>query len=317
MSEPQEPSLSSVPDPFLPSFEEPAPTPPAQKRQARKTLVLWLLLIAMFVGIWMALDDKTPRPRPPACESQWSPGAIAVTVLPLGLVAAFLGYIAWVSRRTTRYNRAQEPASLAYLTGHFDEAVRLFRALEPHQGGHAARLYVHYHVASALFEKGDLDGALPEAIAAERGGKPFAGDIRVRSAILLAMIYGARGDLAAADQWAKEARARLPKVHDRIFVGALLRVAEALCQVRAGRYADGIATLDADAAVLAASLSLSKMRIVWLLRAFSLSQGESPRTVGQATPHLQLLRGTQGASLAYLGVRWPELRDFLDAHQPC
>ncbi len=305
--------MESLP-PFLPpteADETAARQPP--KTNSTKTLVLWIVLMAMFAAIWWFMKDGAPTPPPrKTCEpcsafSWWS----LVAFLPLAVMFLWMRSI---FKATRGYNRDHEPASLALSDGRWAEAASLFAALAQRYPRHGAQLIARYQMGAALLHQGDLDAALREAIASEKGGLLFGREARGRGATQLAQIYALRGELDLAKQWAIEARKRLMHVGDRLFQGALLRVAETALLCRQGAFAEALAGLDRDQRLLESMLATRTMAEVWLLRAFALQQTTDARDAGRIDPWLTLLRTRPRGSLDYLAKRWPELHAFLAAH---
>lgn len=301
--------------PFLPpteAEENAARQPPNTK--GTTTLVLWIVLLGMFAVIWWFTKDSRPAPPPRStCEpcSSFSWWSLVVAAAPL--VALFLWFRSLL--HTTRgFNRDHEPASLALGDGRWAEAATLFSALAKKYHRHGAQLLARYQLGVALLRQGDLDVALQEAIESEKGGLIFGRDARGRGAIQLAQIYALRGELELARRWQTEARKRLAHVGDRLYNGALLRVAETTLLCRQGAFAEALAGLDRDQRLLEAMLQTTVMTEVWLLRAFALQQTTDARDAGRLDPLLTLLRTRPRGSLDYLAARWPELQAFLAAH---
>jgi len=119
--------------PFLP---EPDPDPaPVKPKQAKKTLLLWGLLIVMFLVIWQVLQpspsSQSTRPEPVTapCEDTWSFGRATLVLGPILFSVFFVSWIvrAYGSART--FNREADPGLVALAERRLSVAAETFEAL--------------------------------------------------------------------------------------------------------------------------------------------------------------------------------------------
>ncbi|HEX6836507.1 MAG TPA: hypothetical protein VF334_08030 [Polyangia bacterium] len=300
--------------PYLPPAE---PTDnPAAKKSGRKTLLVWLLLVMMFVAIYQLMSVPTPHhvahAAPPPRDDTWS--SLAFGVLPaLGVVVLFIMFLRMQLRGGGKLNAALEPGNLALADGDLGRAADVFAAV-----AHQYRKQTTYaavaklSLSTALMRQGELARATDAAVEVERApGLLFGGDVRTMAAIHLGMLYALRGELDAAGRWCDDARRRLPRGHNRTLSAALLRIAEILVLARSGKRDDAARALDRDWHRLEEALTVASMRKAWLVRAWCAAADPSR---GSVEPWLTMARAGRKGELRWLGAEWPELRAFLDAH---
>jgi len=136
--------------PFLP---EPDPDPaPVKPKQAKKTLLLWGLLIVMFLVIWQVLQpspsSQSTRPEPVTapCEDTWSFGRATLVLGPILFSVFFVSWIvrAYGSART--FNREADPGLVALAERRLSVAAETFEALAAKHAkkpGHAAAAWTN------------------------------------------------------------------------------------------------------------------------------------------------------------------------------
>jgi len=300
--------------PYLPPVEPTDNPPAAKKRSARKTIVLWIVLIVMFIAIYQ-FTAPTPHARHAAPEPRTDPwSSFLYGFLPaLGLIALVILFLRRQLLGGSKLNAKLEPGNLALADGDLGRAADIFGGL-----AHEYRKQTTYaavarlSLATALMRQGELGKAVEAAITVERApGLLFGGDVRTMAAIHLGMLYALRGDVDAATRWCDDARRRLPRGQQRTLTAALLKIAEVLVLARGGRRDDAARALDRDWHRLEEALTVTAMRKAWLLRAWCAA---ADPTRGSVEPWLTMVRAGRKGELAWLGAEWPELRAFLDAH---
>ncbi len=93
--------LEAQPSPASVARVERAQRNPVRRRQAVRTLVLWVLLVVMFLAIWQFLtpSDRPPSAPNPAPDGPWLPGWITL-LIPAAFLALF-AYATWLGQRAT------------------------------------------------------------------------------------------------------------------------------------------------------------------------------------------------------------------------
>ena len=311
--------------PFLPEPE--AVVHAAPKTNGRRTLLLWVVLIVMFLTIWQFLS---PSPKDgqvaaqhaaaqaadgAACSSSfWS--SSTVVLLPLLFIVIMMVLFFRAYRQNTEFQLAQEPGRAAMAQRRFAEAIEKFRVTIPRfskQPGYRAVAVLN--VAEAQLRAGQLDAAIASCAEIERARTMlFGSGLRVRIATLTALVYGLRGDIPTAERWTSDARARIAKNReDRFGHAAHLCLAEAVLASRKGDHAGAVALLDRSWNELRYALSADQMRIVEVVRAFAEAQA-GVRASNAVAERLVRVEPITAGELAFLGIEWPEMQAFLGAH---
>ena len=300
--------------PFLPE-PDPLPEAPKPDGSSKRTLVLWIVLIAMFLGVWTFLSPESPAPPSsppePSGYGGWWIGLLPLVVLLVG---------AWMFlrslRQSTGFNRRIEEGRRALAERRLEDAAAHYEALaaaEEKQPLHAslARLYV----GSAKLAAGRLEEALAVYTEIERRrASPFSGAVCVEGAVLRGRRYALLGQLEPAEAWTAEVRQRLTKNHDdRLVTASSLCFTEALIALRRGKSAEAIELLERNWITMREVLSANQMRAVEVVRAFAESGGVL-REQNAVTDRLVRVEPVQAGEFAYLGVSWPEMDVFLRAH---
>ncbi len=308
--------------PFLPEPE--AVVAPAKQHNPKKTLVLWVILVVMFLTIWQFLSpaERTDGNRPKAIAVEGCPetssgwpgtiGLLAPTAIAVLLAYAFLR----AYRQNAAFARAQEPGRLAMAHGHFADASAKFQATLPLVAKQPLfRAVAVINVAEAELRAGRFDSAIAACAEIERSRTLLFGSaLRMRIATISAMIYALRGDVPTAERWAADARRRLAKsTEDRMGNAAHLSLAEAIIACRRGDATGAVALLDAQWNELRYTLNADSMRTVEVVRAFAEAQG-GLRAMNTVAERLVRVEPVAPGELAYLGAEWPEMKAFLGAH---
>jgi hypothetical protein len=302
--------------PYLP---EPDPVaPPKSTKQAKKTLLLWSLLVVFFLAIWQVLTPSgTPRHEPelPACAPSFWSGSLAL-LLPLVLVVALVVLFLRTYRLSTDFNLSLERGRISLAEGRTRDAIGSFTQVAaahakrpPYASG--ALLWL----AHAQLWAGRIDDAIASYVRLEKArGVLFHSQVRTLAASQLALAYGFAGQLDAADRWASETRARVAKIReDRMQCAAYLRLAEAVLAIRRGESARAAAMLDERWPLLREAFTANTMRIVEVVRAFA-EAGGGVREYNRVGERLVRIEPTAPGEMAFLGARWPEMHAFLAAH---
>lgn len=298
--------------PYLPSVDA-KDNPPANKNRARKTIVLWLALVVMFIAIYQLFSV------PPAAPHHAVSAPCATTrefvFWPAALAVGFVGLVLFALMRQfrggARLNAKLEPGLIALADGDLGLAVQVFTAV-----AHEYRKQSLYSaaaklsLATALMRQGELGPATEIAIAVERApGLLFGSEARLMAAIDLAMIYALRGQTDVARRWCEDGRKRLARAQNRTLTAALLRLTEILVLAREGKRDEAAKAIERDWRRLEEALTAASMKKAWLLRAFVTANDGTRANVGPWTAVVR--RG----ELTWMAVEWPELRAFLAAHE--
>jgi hypothetical protein len=175
---------------------------------------------------------------------------------------------------------------------------------------------VRLHRALAELRAGQLDRAIETLISVERApGLMFGSDARTSAALWLAIVFALRGDVDRSAKWLADGDRRLRRVQLRVAPAALRSLGEALLWLRREDPTVAARILDRDRARIEESLAVSYVRLVWVARAFAAARLAGPRDAAAAAePWLRLVRGAPSGTLGWMATEWPELRDFMTAH---
>lgn len=323
-------------EPFLPEHVPP-PSAEPQKKQSRKAIVVWLVIILGFMVLFQLVspsdtqrqaarsraesaEDRELRGADPRCPesdgSSWTFVAIAPSVLLIGLFVVFVRRFGAVGD----FNRTQEPGLVATSEGRFAEAAELFRKTAPKFAKKPIyRAVLQINIGFTELRSGRLDASIQAVAEVERilgpVGTLVGSSIRILAGTQLALGYALKGDLGAADRWITESRSRLTKGTDeRISYAARLTLAEAIVRIRRGAYADAMSLLVSRWRPLSYSLSGDAMRGIEVVCALAEAQGRlcEPDAVAQ---RLSRVRPVNPDEFRYLGAGWPEMQAFLVEHK--
>jgi hypothetical protein len=313
------PDDPSRPAPYLPE-PEPIETPKAKPQSAKKTLIVWLVLIALFVAVWTFLTPAgsgAAREALPPCEqASFSWVSVALGWIPALLFSGLLVSLWRALVVGNAFHRELETSHVALAERRLPDALAALDGMLAKYGKKLSYVAnVHLQRVTVLKLAGRLDEAVDACIQIERmpslaltsGARAFAG-------ARLAELYAMKGDLDAAERWTREVRARLAKNQDdRMAYAARLCVAEAIVLVRRGAAREAAASLEASWDKLRFTLSAQEMLVPEAVRGFAEAQA-SLREQNVATVRVLRLGEASRGELAFLGASWPEMRDFLAAH---
>lgn len=274
----------------------------------------------MFLAIWQFLSpepgSKPQMPAAPPCE----PSAMWVTVAPYAaFFALFFFMYRWFLRaygQSLEFNLAQEPGRFALAERRFGAALELFarnQTAYAKKPGYEAAASISLGLAQLW--AGHLDLAIATFAALEKKRTVLVtSSVRTLAAVHLAFAQGLAGQLDASERWCAEARARLAKNRDdRIEYAARLCLAETVIALRRGRSAEAGALLERSWTPMREVLNANSMRVAEVLRAFAESAG-GVRQSNTMVERLLRVEPVLPGDFAFLGVKWPEMQAFLDAH---
>jgi hypothetical protein len=286
--------------PHEPPAPEPAPT------SVRKTVVIWLILIVMFIAIFMLMNANDPSPVERSGYSGWWIGVgIAATV---GVVILLL---VWVAGGTKQFNERAAPGLAAIAEGNFTQAAQLFEQLaKRYRAKPNFAAVAHYNRGYALMLSGDTAAAVGVLLGVERTPKLAAGGVRRLAATQIARCFALAGDVDKAQHWLDATRRRGAGMTDPIHDQAVLAALEGLVLCRQGKLDEARAHYESVWPRLCAYLAVNQMAEVWLLRAFAIAAGGTPRDAGGAEPWLRLVRSAPAGVIDRITVRWPALATF-------
>ncbi len=291
---------------------QPPPPQPVANR-AKRTLLLWVVLIALFILIYNFID-ATPHhgqqpPPPPAGYSGWWIWIAALA----GLVP--LAYVLWQFGHSTEFNALQTPALEALADSKYSEAAKLFGALAQRFKMRAQlRSVAAFNQGYALIRCGEAAAAVGALLWVERSPSLQRGGVRQLAAIELARAFAIGGDLDKARRWITSARERPAGTADPTNAAARLEATELLLLCREGKHDEAVRLCEQQWPRFESHLAITQMREVWLLRAFAVAATTGPRDGGTVDAWLGFLRGAPAGSLAWLTERWPELAAFAATH---
>src|SRR5262249_12569631 len=138
--------------------------------------------------------------------------------------------------------------------------------------------------------------------------------VRVRIATHTAFLQALSGEIALSERWVGEARMRIAKnKEDRMMHAASLALAEATLSCRRGEHTAAVKRLDEVWLEMRASMNADTFRVVEIVRAFAEAQG-GVRASNTAVERLVRVEPVMKGEFSYLGVKWPEMKAFLEAH---
>ena len=289
--------------------------PPAQvpaKRAMGRTIAIWLLLIVMFIALYALLSAPEPYPQVETrgYSGWWIAVAVAITV------ALVLGLVVWIVVGTKRYNQRQAPGLTAIAEGDFAHAATLFEALaRRYRANPNFAAVARHNQGYALMLAGDTAAAVGILLGVERTPGLANESVRRKAALQLGRCFALAGDVDKAQRWLEATRARPAGATDPVHDQALLDALEGLVLCRRGKLDEARAYYEQAWPRLCSYLPVNKMAEVWLLRAFAVAAGSTPRDAGAAEPWLRLVRSTSPDIVDRITARWPELATFAVTHE--
>jgi hypothetical protein len=298
------------------SIEPPATdtdNPPAAKKpSAKRTLLLWLVLIVMFIVIYQVFDDGSPHDGPPPFWTQIG----VFDLIPWLLLATVVGWLTWNLRSSTRYYKAMRPGLHAFAQRRLVEAeTELVAAAATAGKAPWAGPLAHYNLALVRIQRGALATAEESLAIVERwAGLAYGSDLRVLAAIELGRVNALRGRTDVARRWIDVAHRRLTRAGSAEDKRRVFLLAEVLVLLREGKPRDAVARFEQSAIELETTVPYDTMRQWWALTAFAQWQDAGVRDQGAVDMLLRRLQPSRPHELAHLVVEWPELRSFLETH---
>jgi hypothetical protein len=252
--------------------------------------------------------------RPSKIERFGTPGYIALAIS----IA-----IAWLAFRFVRglqdvatLNRLTEPGRIAFSESRFSDAAALFRTAVKTVSKHPhSAVVIELSMAQAHVRAGELDAALAIWATIERKRTYLLGSgVRTQLATDTALVYALRGERELAATWVSSARTRIAKgIDDRLYPAAKLCLAEATLACRNGDYAETTRLLDTNLQRMRSTLTADMMRVADAVRAFAEAQA-GVRGANRVATRLVGSEPVMPGEFHFLGVAWPEMQAFLDAH---
>ena len=286
-------------------------------RALANPLVLWVVLIVMFLGIWRFLNDGSDSAGAGAASHNASSGtdnAILTLVMPGAFFVIFLGYFLFMRRRATRFNVENIEALKLFASADYAGAAARFAALT-HKYRSPANLpaVAEYNQALAIARGGALDEALALLTALDRRATRTLLGLRPLIASQLAVLHALRGEPALSDQWIVETTARLTLSGNPRVIEGTLALARLINDIRRDEREAAVQALDANWPTLESTMIATELRPFRALRAFAAAGGgipaQNPEALGACTGFADARPG----ELAWLGVAWPEMQNFLAA----
>ncbi|MGZ3407422.1 MAG: tetratricopeptide repeat protein [Polyangia bacterium] len=222
--------------------------------------------------------------------------------MPLWLIAAapaVVMAVSWLRWRNAELRARMRDGQSAVSDGDLERAAEIFASLMRLPGGGTIG---RERLAWTRMRQGQLQ----EAIALYLAARPA-----LFEAIELARLYALRGDVDGATRWTTEARRRLARAHavDRATAEARLVLVEVLTMARAGRLEEAWGALSQRWS------AFEKSHGGWLVEA-CLVRGYLGWKGGAGVETWLGLGEAERAHARWMASEWPELREFIDAHDP-
>jgi hypothetical protein len=285
------------------------PVAPPKEGSAMRTLVLWVVLIAMFIAIYTMFgnDDGVVTQEPVGYRGYWiAIAAIAGFLIPIA-------FVIWQFSGHRKFNEAQGAALEALAQDRPMAAAEMFAELARQN---RTRLMFHavasYNHGYALLRAGESARAVGILLRVDRTPKIRA-DFKTLTQVALARSFALGGDLAKANAWLDAAKAN-PTFDNPIYGRAVIASVEALVRCREGAYDKALDVLEANWSLLEHYLAIDLMAEPWLVRAFSTTMLSTARDAAAAEPWLRALRIMSPEQSRWLTHHWPELLHFATTH---
>jgi tetratricopeptide (TPR) repeat protein len=289
----------------------PPPQAPA-KSSVGKTIAIWLVLIVMFIAIYFFMDSSDPYTLPD--RTGYSGWWIWVGVASTVALAVLL--VAWVVAGAKQFNERAAPGLEAIADGKYAHAAELFDALaRRYRAKPNFAAVALYNRGYSLMLAGDTAAAAGVLLGVERTPRLAAGGVRRMATTQLARCFALAGDVDKAERWLESTRERPVGHHDPVHDRAVFEALEGLVLCRQGKLDEARRRYEASWSRFCAYLPFNQMIEVWLLRAYAISAGSTPRDAGAAEPWLRLVRSAPPGMLDRFTVRWPELATFVVTHE--
>jgi hypothetical protein len=281
-----------------------------------KTVLLWLLLVVLFFGIYELFTPPAGHVTHAHAQSSDDGdfGAFLASLLG-GLAALWVAWALW-TQRSLRRAVVMNGEGLELLgRGELHKAQALFETM----GRKFSRLrtikgLAQHNLAWAYLVDGQLQRATTELDALERrDGLATMPSLKAGAAADLALCYALSGQCELATPWLAEAEKRKPAAAEPLKLIGSLTLVRAVIACRQDQPAEATRLIDRDWHTLE-GLGGDQLRPLRLLRAFALSAASGPRDDGAVDRLLAPLRESRPGSLRYLTVAWPELAAFMDLH---
>jgi hypothetical protein len=231
-----------------------------------------------------------------------------------GIVVMFVALVIRNVRQIRRFTRDNNEAVAMLARGELQRAYDVFwRWAERARVPYASALARH-NVACTLVRQGKLQHAIDVYTHNEQlfGRALISAALHPTSAADLALAHALAGNVAEAETWLARADERAEQPRQPAF--PIIRVyARAVIDCRSGRAADAARELDNRWGELEVVLTGSNVRPIRVVRAFA-HAAIGPRNAGVVEQVLTGMRPAYAGEFRYLGVAWPEMHQFLEAH---
>ena len=276
-------------------------------------VVIWMALIVAFLTIWRFLNDGSESVgsgagAPPGQDSP------TFVLLPVAFFVIVLGYFLFLRRRATRFNTENLEALKLFAAADYAGAAARFAALtRKYRSPANLPAIAEYNQALAIARGGALDEALARLTALDRRATRTLLGLRPLIASQLAVIHALRGEPALSDQWIVETTARLTLSGNPRVIEGTLALARLINDIRRDEREAAVRALDANWATLESTMVATELRPLRALRAFAVAGGGIPAQNPEALGACTGVADARPGELAWLGVAWPEMQEFLGA----
>jgi len=289
--------------PYLP----PPPPEPAAKRTNWKTLLGWLVLVAMFIAFYQLFSTPSPSGAPPAAPAPRPTPWLSYVLWGAVLVALawFVSFVRASNRSAELFRRGAELMSLrkfveaeaVYVEGR--ARYRFFSSL---------RATFDHNIGVCALYRCEFDRAVELLEQARSVIGPWTAVLRYAASSQLALVHSLRGDVDAAARLLAEAESRGAE-RDR----SALYLPRAIIACRKGEHEQVSVDLEGRWQDLETTQTGTAMRALRLLRAYALAH-LGPRGAGQVEQLIAPLRPSEPGEFAHFAAAWPEMAAFLQAH---
>jgi hypothetical protein len=256
-----------------------------------KTFAVWLLLIAMFVGMYYV-----------SVNERWALFGWTMGLLVVVLVVWFFFYVAHMNKESRLFADAHREATAASAHGDLVKAATLFR---PWCGAKApdVQATAQHGLAWTLTRQGEHQQAIEFLNQQIERDKYLP--VSTQMAADLALAHALYGKLDEAQTW-------LAKTGDPTAATALARAA---VECRTGsKTEDAARSLDERWTDYESMLTGNALRPLRVMRAFAQAAAD-PRNAGIAGVALASMRPAYPGEFDFLGAAWPEMAQFLAVHE--
>jgi hypothetical protein len=269
--------------------------------QVAKTFATWVVMMVLFGVIY-----------------GWSKQALGrgPMLALIAVAAAIVGLLVWrAARELRRFWPAHIEAVRQIACGKHVEAREAMWGWSERARSARIAAIARHSLGWTMMRQGELDDA--EAVLADNEAEYLQAltmtGIAATSAADLALVHGLRGDSDQARVWLEIAEDRRGKSLTST-IGAMIAFSRAVWLCRTGRVDEAAKHLDEGWAEYEATFTGDALRPLRVVRAFA-HAAAGPRAGGVALAALPTLRPAYPGEYTFLGVRWPEMAEFLATHE--